>query len=164
MTTMSAPDLSIRRAHAADVERMVVIWQEVSELLTNADRRWKLAAQGSEAWAAAVQEWLTREDMLVVVAERKGTVIGYAVGQVAANAAGFEPAQIGLINDFAIDPHGRGDGGIGTQLVGAIRAWLRERGITYLQARVPTSQPIAQTFWRASGASVLFDTMWMKIE
>jgi L-amino acid N-acyltransferase YncA len=157
-------ELTVRRATAADAERLLVIWQEVTELLTTADRRWKLTANSSETWLAALHEWLMREDMMVVVIERKGYLIGYAVGQDVPNVPGFEPTRIGLVTDLAIDPHGRGDGGVGTQLVAALKAWFRERGLTQLQARVPTSQPIAQTFWRASGANVLFNEMWMKLE
>ena len=157
-------DLVIRRAQAADSDRLLVIWQEVSELLTNADRRWKLALNAGEAWSAALSGWLTNEDTAVFVIERKSVVIGYVVGQIAPNAPGFAPAHIGLVVDLAIDPHGRGDGGVGTQLVGALKVWFKERGITQLEARVPTSQPIAQTFWRASGASVLSNHMWIKLE
>ena len=161
---MLTSDLAVRRAQPADAERLLVIWQEVSELLTNADRRWQLASDSSTAWSAALSGWLTREDTAVFVIERRGSIVGYIVGQVVPNAPGFAPTYIGLVTDLAIDPHGRGDGGVGTQLVTALKEWFRERGITQLEARVPTSQPIAQTFWRASGASVLFNQMVIKLD
>jgi L-amino acid N-acyltransferase YncA len=157
-------DFAVRRAQPADAEGMGRIWQESAELLTQADHRWRVAADGPQRWLAALHGWLGREDTAVFVAERKGQVLGFAVGVVMPNRPGFLPDRVGMVAELAIDSHGRGEGGIGTQLVGAIRAWFAGQGITQLVAPVPTSQPIAQAFWRASGGSVLVNQMWLRID
>lgn len=157
-------DFAVRRAAPADGDALARLWQESAELLVAADRRWRLAPDGAAQWSAAFHQWLTREDAAVFVAERKRQALGYVIGAVNANRPGFEPAQIGAVIELAVDSHGRGEGGIGTQLIAALKQWLAARSVHQLEVRVPMGQPIAQAFWRASGASVVTNEMWLKIE
>jgi hypothetical protein len=46
----------------------------------------------------------------------------------------------------------------------ALCDWFKERGITAIEARVPSRHPIAQAFWRALGASELYEQMWLKLD
>jgi L-amino acid N-acyltransferase YncA len=157
-------DFVVRRAQATDAEALARLWQESAELLAAADRRWRMAPDGVAQWSAAFTAWLGRDDGAVFVAERKGHALGYVIGGVVPNRPGFDPAQIGAVIELAIDSHGRGDGGIGTQLIAALTAWLTTRGVSQLEVRVPTAQPIAQAFWRASGATVMANEMWLKVD
>jgi GNAT superfamily N-acetyltransferase len=70
---------------------------------------------------------LREEDVVVLVAEQGGAVVGYVF-------AGLEPLSwkelrdaCGFIHDVAVEAPARG-GGIGAALVEAAIAWLRERG------------------------------------
>jgi len=150
-----ALDFIIRAAQPEDVEGMVAIWTETTEQLAQADPRWKLAEQASIRWEAAMRSWLRDSTRVVFVAVRRQQVLAYIVGSITENTPGLLPERIGVVNDLAADSHGRGNGGIGTELLKALEGWLRERGITYLQAFVPASHPIAQAFWRVSGATVV---------
>lgn len=160
-----ALDFIIRAAQAEDVEGMTAIWTETTEQLAQADPRWKLAEQASTRWEAAMRTWVTESasTRAVFVAVRRQQVLAYIVGSITENTPGLLPERIGLVNDLAADSHGRGNGGIGTQLLKALEGWLRERGITHLQAYVPASHPIAQAFWRGSGATVVAHHMIKKL-
>jgi ribosomal protein S18 acetylase RimI-like enzyme len=77
------------------------------------------------AWFLGTQ--LRSDDVAVFVAERDDDVVGYVY-------AGIEPQswkelreQCGYIHDVIVDQRARG-AGIGTQLVEAAVAWLRDRG------------------------------------
>lgn len=157
-------DLVVREATRADLERMAVLWQESAEVLTHSDPRWRLLPDAVSHWRAAAEKWIVDSEVVVLAAERKGTIVGYLVGNVIDNMPGFAPAQIGNVVELTVDTHGRGDGGIGTQLVKALSQWLAARQITHVVADVPSSSVIAQAFWRASRATVLHQRMLWKVD
>jgi ribosomal protein S18 acetylase RimI-like enzyme len=159
-------DVSVRRAQVADLESMLPIWQETVETLVRADPRYTLAADAAIRWQSAVTDWLSRTDTVVFIAERKGAgskthVIGYMVGVIVPSAPGLVPEHYGCITELAIESHGKG-GGIGRSLLEALREWFHQQGITRIEARVPSRNPIAQAFWRALGATELFEQMYIK--
>ena len=77
------------------------------------------------AWFLGTQ--LRDKDVVVLVAEQNGTVVGYVY-------AGLEPQSwkelreaCGFIHDVVVDERGR-RAGIATALIAAATAWLREPG------------------------------------
>lgn len=152
----------VRRALPTDIENMLAVWQETAELLVSADRRYRLAADAPIRWQNAVNDWLTQDDMAIFLAERKGKVTGYIIGAITANLPGFLPDYYGYVHDLAMDSHGLA--GAGQSLLTALQGWFRDKGITELQARVPTRHPVAQAFWRALGATELYNQMIIRIE
>jgi len=77
------------------------------------------------AWFLGTQ--IAEDDVLVLVAERQGRVVGYVY-------AGLEPQSwkelrdaCGFVHDVVVDEQGR-RGGVATALIEAAIAWLRERG------------------------------------
>jgi GNAT superfamily N-acetyltransferase len=81
--------------------------------------------EGGYAWFLGSQ--LKEDDVLVLVAERDGEVLGYVY-------AGLEPLSwkelrgaCGFIHDVAVDARGRRTG-LATALVEAAVAWLRSKG------------------------------------
>ena len=81
-----------------------------------------------EGYGRFLETQLHREDVVVLVAERDGTVVGYVY-------AGVEPldwmqlrSEAGFIHDVFVDPAARG-GGIATALIEAAADWLSDRGM-----------------------------------
>jgi ribosomal protein S18 acetylase RimI-like enzyme len=151
---------TIRLATSADLDAMTAIWLETAEMLARADHRMKIAPNGTTIWRDAVANLMTDTTKRILVADRRGTAIGYLVGGIFQNP-GFLPERSGLVYELAVDAHGKA-GGIGRELVAAFWGWLHEQGITDIEARVPVTHPIAQAFWRASGATILFEHMRIK--
>ena len=109
---------------------------------------------------------MQRDDIAVYVAESKitqGRVLGYIIGSMVSNIPGLPMEHHGYVTELAVDSHGKA-GGIGRNLFDALKAWFRERHVTHIEARVPARHPVAQAFWRALGASELFEQMWLKLE
>lgn len=158
-----AVDFVVRSARPADAESIVAIWQDNAELLARSDPRYRLAADAGQRWQAALTAWLERPDMAVFVADRGGRILGCLVGTVTPTSPGLIPEHIGTVLEFAVDSHGRGNGGIGTHLLEAFAGWLRPQHITLIEARVPTSHAIAQAFWRGTGAKAVADIMRFKV-
>jgi GNAT superfamily N-acetyltransferase len=164
--TDSGARFVVRRAALADAEKMLALWQEAAEMLTQADSRYRLAPDAAARWRTSLQSWLQRDDTALFVAEstaQTGRVLGYIIGSVVDNLPTLVPERCGYVSDLAVDAHGK-VGGIGRGLFEALKVWFREQGIAHVEARVPHRHPVAQAFWRAIGATELYEQMWIKIE
>jgi ribosomal protein S18 acetylase RimI-like enzyme len=161
----SAARFVVRRATPADAEKMLALWQEAAEALAKADSRYHLAPDAAARWRISLQDWLNRDDAALFVAEsttQAGHVLGYIIGSIVANLPALVPERYGYVSDLAVDAHGK-VGGIGRGLFEALKVWFHERGISHVEARVPHRHPVAQAFWRAIGATELYEQMWIKI-
>ena len=156
----------VRTATPADADKVLALWQEASQMLAKADSRFRLAPDAEARWRRALHDWLSHDDMAVFVAEstvREGQLIGYIVGSIVDNAPTLVPERYGYVSDLTVDSHGKSSG-IGRSLFDALKSWFRERGVNHVEARVPRRHPIAQAFWRALGATELYEQMWLKLE
>jgi ribosomal protein S18 acetylase RimI-like enzyme len=161
----SAARFAVRRATLADAEKMLALWQEAAETLARADSRFHLAPDAAARWQNSLQDWLKRDDAALFVAEsttQAGRVLGYIIGSIVANLPALVPERYGYVSDLAVDAHGK-VGGIGRGLFEALKVWFREQGVSHVEARVPHCHPVAQAFWRAIGATELYEQMWIKI-
>lgn len=163
---MTAPvfTFSVRRALEADSARIAAIWREAADALTKADARFQLANDADEQFRAALAVWIGHPQCAVFVATRAdGEVIGYIIGSVTDNAAGFLPRQLGIVKDLAVDFHAK-SGRIGRELFKALETWFSAQGIPQIKAEIAYRHPVAQAFWRAIGATKTHDTFWMKLD
>jgi len=159
---MRDSELHIRSALAADADGLLPIWQETVETMTRLDSRYRIAANGAERWRASFVAGLSDPDRHTALILRGDKPIGYMVGTVQANAPGLLPEMIGVIVELSVDSHGQG-GGVGTQLFATLSDWFKTRGVSHIELRVPSRNPIAQAFWRALGATSLYDQLWIKL-
>ncbi len=164
--TSAVRTFTVRRAMPADVQDMARVWQESVTMLGQADARYRLKPDALDIWCKMLLESLAQEYVAIFVAESStmpGHILGYIVGAVIGNLPTLLPERFGFVSELAVDSHGKA-GGIGRQLFDGLKGWFAERGITHVQALVPARQPVAQAFWRALGASELYDQMWLKLE
>jgi ribosomal protein S18 acetylase RimI-like enzyme len=166
MTNPTVASFVVRGATASDADNMLALWQEANQMLAKADSRYRLAPDAASRWTASLQDSLNRDDMAIFVAEstvREGHLIGYIIGSIADSLPWLEPERYGYVSDLAVDSHGKASG-IGRNMFDALKGWFRERGVLQVEARVPHRHPIAQAFWRALGASVVSELMWLKLD
>lgn len=160
------PTFVIRRATAADSDGILFVWQETADMLAKGDSRYKLANDAATIWRGNLQNWLAQADVAIFVAEsliKPGHVLGYIVGRTIDGDPTMHIDRRGYVSDLAVDSHGK-VGGIGRGMFDALKGWFREQGVSQVEARVPSRHPIAQAFWRALGASALYEQMWLKLE
>jgi ribosomal protein S18 acetylase RimI-like enzyme len=150
---------TVRKANPQDTEELLRLWRERTDVY--------LKQQGSttaaEQWREAVLCWLDRDDAAVLVADREGQLIGYMVGWVRENLPFTQPAQFGLISEMSVDGHCK-QGGVGTALLDAMKAWFKAKDLHHIEVRVPYLQPIEQAFWRALGARDSYDLLTVKLD
>jgi ribosomal protein S18 acetylase RimI-like enzyme len=157
---------TVRRAAADDADKLLFIWQETADMLSKSDRHITFAPDAADCWRRDLLEWLQRDDVAVFVAESQiaeGKVLGYIVGSIANNPPVLTPRQYGYVSELAIDSHAK-MGGLGRSMLEALKLWFKERNLTHIEARVPNRHAIAQAFWRALGASELYDQMWLRLD
>jgi len=156
----------VRRATAVDADGILFVWQETADMLARGDSRYRLAPNAAAIWRENLLQELTQGDRAIFVAEslvKEGHILGYIVGRLIEGEPTLQTERRGLVSDLAVDSHGKA-GGIGRGLFDALKSWFRECGVSQVEARVPSRHPIAQAFWRALGASELYEHMWLKLE
>ena len=109
-------ELVIRDMREADVAAVAAIGRGASELKTNED---------DEFWDdELLKDWVAGDDVMLVV-ESGGQVVGFMLTQI------HKATKAGYLSDVAIHPDWRGQG-IGSRLIEAVLARLKERGIQYV--------------------------------
>ena len=143
----------IRLAQAADAPRISQLWMEMVAYHAQFDpQTFRAAENGAEAYAQFIESRLQNADARVLVAERDGALVGYALGAVANISTGlYLPLRSGMILDIFVCPAQR-RGGIGRALVERLALWFRAQGVDQFQAHVSAQNPLALGFWRAVGA------------
>lgn len=127
---MSMQGLAIRRAEERDLPALGRMGAQLIRMHHGFDPSRFLTppedASDGYAWFLGTQ--LAREDVVVLVADRGGEVIGYVY-------AGIEPMswmelreQAGFIHDVCVDQAAR-ESGVGTALAEAAMRWLSDRGM-----------------------------------
>jgi GNAT superfamily N-acetyltransferase len=127
---MSTPEIVIRHATAADKAALGGLGAELLRVHHgfDADRFMAPGPQTEEGYGRFLTAEHERDDVVVLVAERAGEIVGYVF-------AGVEPRSwkelrdvAGFIHDVMVVESARGTG-TGERLVEAAAAWLVARGV-----------------------------------
>lgn len=127
---MSAPEILIRPASAADKAALGKLGAELLRIhhAFDADRFLAPGPQTEEGYGRFLAAEHASDDVVVLVAERAGEIVGYVF-------AGVEPRswkelrdRAGFIHDVLVVESARGTG-TGERLVEAGAAWLLARGV-----------------------------------
>lgn len=138
-------DIIIRPARTGDIPRMADLLGELFSLEADftPDRERQELGLGILAGRQ-------RGTSLVLVAERRGIVIGMATVQMLISTA--QGGRAGLVEDVVVDRVHRSEG-IGTRLLGGLKDWARERQVTRLQLLADRDNIRAMQFYQADGWS-----------
>jgi ribosomal protein S18 acetylase RimI-like enzyme len=153
--------LTIRAATLTDLPELTRLWHEKMVLQQQFDRRFTLKPDAKLIWTQAVSEWLSDSNCRIETVHHDDILIGYAIGWIRPTLPGVFPTHMGYVEEIVVDPHSH-QGGIGRQLLDALKAWFIERDIQKIVACVPRLAAVEQAFWRAQGAAEWMDLMWIK--
>jgi GNAT superfamily N-acetyltransferase len=115
----------------------------------------------AECAADFVAEALANPDMLVLVADHDGAVIGHLFGAFLPPSAMWTAARAELFS-MQIMPAWR-DQGIGSQLVDRFKAWAQSRGVAQLRVSAYTANHAALRFYRRHGFTPLETTLSLNL-
>jgi GNAT superfamily N-acetyltransferase len=125
------------------------------------DPRFRATTIADSVMAAWVEENLGRETAEVFVAEDPpGEVEGYCVALVLENLPVVPWPAYGYISEISVRRPGRGTG---RRLLETAHAWLRERGIAYVETSVSVRNEAARRFWRGRGYTEFLERLRLEL-
>ncbi len=136
--------ITVRAAEHTDIEELIGAYS------------WLFAPPGAEpaTWderraAVALRQAMESHDSAVLVATGEdGRIIGFVTGYLDIHSVRF--GYRCWVEDLAVDPELRSRG-VGSQLMGAIRGWARERGATHLELDSADVRADAHRFYEREG-------------
>jgi GNAT superfamily N-acetyltransferase len=144
---------TIREAVSDEVERMLGMYEWLFESPGYVPPGWE-PDRGREA----LKEAITSDESVVLVAEHRGELLGFASGYLELNSVRF--GQRCWVEDLAVSPEHRSEG-VGGRLLDAVADWARERGATHLELDTGLDRTEAQRFYeRRKPASVGYSYSW----
>lgn len=150
----------IRPVRVDDLPLLAALRHEKNTILAAA-RSQSAPSQDLTNWTVEMRAWIDPVTCGFFVVEDSERVVGYIVGVLLPPIPGVSAHPIGAVTDLALDAHGY-HGGAGRALVEAVRTWLSERGAQRVMVMVPRFYAPEQAFWRALGAVMEVDVMWLK--
>jgi len=144
--------MKIRAAQAQDKDAVARLWQEFARALIQRGLQFRMPdEEGLADWCARQIEGAT-DQVVHLVAEEDGHVVGMAVAQV---RAPYPDARYSLspnsgdtrvmLEDIVVAEKMRSRG-IGAQLIDAVEAWARTKGATQLMLNSDLNGPAAKFY------------------
>jgi ribosomal protein S18 acetylase RimI-like enzyme len=153
--------MAIRPARAADVPAIVRLWREMWDFHVPYDPRFRATPLADEAMARWIEMNLESERAAVFVAEDPPEPPGgYCLALILESFPGLPAQFYGRISEIAV--HRRREG-LGTQLLAAAHAWLRSRGVPYVEVDVAVRNPVARAFWRKQGYTDFLERLRLEL-
>lgn len=151
--TQRLTQVQFRLAQHDDLPHIERLRQERWVLLCQSDGRFRQQQYGD------LRAWLTTPECAVWVGETQpkgessasADIVGYLTAWHTISPYGRLPAEMGLIDELALDAH-KYHAGLGRGLVERARHELNTRQKTHIIACVPRYHAVEQAFWRALGA------------
>jgi GNAT superfamily N-acetyltransferase len=152
VTRVLPPDVRIRRATDADVPALGRLGASLMRLHYTYDPQRFMAPRGDpeEGYAWFLGSQLREDDAMVLVAERKGDIVGYVY-------AGLEPLSwkelreaAGFIHDVLVDDAHR-RGGVAAALLEGASEWLKSRGAPRVMLWTAEGNHAAQRLFEQAG-------------
>lgn len=154
--------ISIRTAQQRDLEAIGNLWVELMAFHARLDERFSIPPQGRSSYIRYLHNALRDDNFRVLVADDRGTVLGYVLGYIGQNPPTFPQTRYGFIADLCVTQTIRRHG-VGTVLVRAICQWFRAQGMQSIQLNVAHHNPHSQAFWRKVGCTDYLDHMWLEL-
>ena len=89
-------------------------------------------------------------DAVIVVAETRGVVVAYILGEMHSRQPLYPTGKDGFISDLAVESSHRRMG-IGTALVQRMREWFSRKGATAIELFIAEANPTSVAFWESLG-------------
>lgn len=153
----------IRKAIEQDADVLGALNADV-QAIHAAAMPWLFKAPGPDTFPpAAVKDLLVQPENLIFIAEVDGTAAGYAYAQIVERPeTPFTfPHDMVYLHHISVRPAFRRHG-VGTALIGAVRAAATDAGITVVALDVWTFNEEARVFFRRRGFAPYNERLWSR--
>jgi len=129
----------VREAVAAEVERVLGMYEWLFTPPGGMPPRWD-----PDRARAAIADAIADPSAAVLVAERRGELLGFCTAYLDLNSVRFGPRC--WVEDLAVSPDHRSQG-VGKDLLDRAKDWARERGASHLELDSAESREDAHRFY-----------------
>lgn len=152
MRVSDASTVLVRRATSADLPRLGRLGALLVDAHHELDTRRFLATRDRTPadYAAFLIGQLADPDVVVLVADVNGDVIGYVYGAIEGHDYMALRGPAAVLHDIVVEPESRGRG-VGRQLLDAALAALREQGAPRVVLMTAARNDVAQRLYETSG-------------
>ena len=147
-----SPEMTIRPAAATDLPTIGILGALMVRLHHDFDplRFIPATPQTEKGYGSYIGTQLEKPDVVVLVAEREGKVLGYTYAAVEGYDYMTLRGPAGVLNDIVVDPQERGRG-IGRLLLDATCAALATRGAPRVLLSTAEQNEVAQRLFARAG-------------
>jgi ribosomal protein S18 acetylase RimI-like enzyme len=153
----------IRRIGASELDLLEPLWNALREHHSGVTPHMGGPRSRRESWLRRRREyerWLAGGDAFVLLAERNGRQVGYAMVNVREGSPTWPISErAGELETLSVLPEQRGSG-MGTALLESVRTELGKRGITEVSLHALTTNSDAIRFYERHGFST--HALWMR--
>ncbi|MET1129145.1 MAG: GNAT family N-acetyltransferase [Thermoproteota archaeon] len=158
---MSAEDVVVREVRSEDFSHLVEFFARLKTINEELDPMYITVADLRETIEKYVRESLGKEDVVLLVAEHNGSVVG-ALRAAVVDRIFYEPRLEGLITDLYVHPSYRRKG-VAEKLIERLEEILAQRGIELIAAEYPPGNRIANKFYEKLGFRPLLVRVYRKV-
>lgn len=142
--------ITIRRATISDAETLARLWKELADYHADLAPEFALVPQSATLFLNHLSDLIQNQDCCILLAEDEGAAVGFISGMIQENPPVFSERWVGHISNALVTARLRRRG-VGRQLVGGMKEWFGERGISVIHLSAAVANPAGIEFWHDMG-------------
>lgn len=146
---MEGSEYTVRPARKEDIDQISDLVLRLKKLNEEFDPLYTVRQEAPEIVRKYISDSINREDIIVLVAESSGRVVGVIRAEIRSRIF-YEPLIAGVITDLYVLPSFRRRG-VGEALISSLTKILKARGIRLVSAEFPPMNKIAVEFYTNLG-------------
>jgi len=154
-------EYSVRTARREDIDQISDLILRLKKLNEEFDPLYTVRQEAPEVVRKYVSESLERDDVIMLVADSIGRVVGVIRAEIRSRVF-YDPLMQGVITDLYVLPSYRRKG-VGEALVSSLIKILKSRGIGLVSAEFPPMNKIAVEFYTNMGFKPLMYVFFKEI-
>jgi len=154
-------EYSVRTAKREDIDQISDLILRLKKLNEEFDPLYTVRQEAPEVVRKYVSESLERDDVIMLVADSIGRVVGVIRAEIRSRVF-YDPLMQGVITDLYVLPSYRRKG-VGEALVSSLIKILKSRGIGLVSAEFPPMNKIAVEFYTNMGFKPLMYVFFKEI-
>ena len=156
-------DFQIRPAIISDINNIIPLWKELSELHERLDSSFELSSDAEShyfSYLHTILESHQKDQAFLFVAEIKDTkqIAGYVMGVRVKYPPVFKRKEYGGIYDICVTEEFRRQD-MGENLVLEVKKWCKNQGIERVEMSAAPTNPAAMAFWKKVGFTTYMEKM-----
>ncbi len=156
-------NMKLRQAVSSDLNVVAELWKNMMLLHQNYDSYFSLKEKAEEAYRNYAEENIqSKSKFFKVCLDEKNNIVGYVLADIIEYPPIYPVKKYIEIIEMVVRKDQRRKG-IGEAMLKDVLSWAKEKGITRVECKVATANPISQGFWKKNGFRSHSENMVLKV-